>query len=888
MQTTYFTNEFIFKRAIGVSAAIVLAGMACAAQAAGNNPTKAAELTAFSSAPLCFEARTGQPDGSEGFIARGVDCSVLLAPDEANIILGRTKDEGLPHQSKSARAVRLQLVGANPKARMTGLDRMEATANYFIGSDPSKWQSGVPLFARVQASDVYPGVQLVYYANQSAQLEYDFLLQPAAHLEQIRFRVQGADEVRVDDAGNLVLKIDGQEICQHQPSVYQETGGTRTQIAASYHLNQDGTVGFALGGYDRGLPLVIDPVLDFLTYVGGKNLTIGWSVALQGSNIYVAGETLSKNLPTNNPILFTNSAGIATNFERFQGGTAGFGDAFIASYTTNGAPNYFSYLGGRRADGALAIAAAPDGSIWLTGFTDSTDFPITNGILSTNTIKGVLDTNDLYSSLTGPRNNAPGIPPADAFLVHVSAGGTNLLFSTYYGGEGIDEGTGIVLDNSSDVFITGLTSSTNLPGVTANSFQPTNNGSFDAFVAEFSPTGSADPASGYTNTYATFLGGTNLDYGLSIALDSKGDAWVAGVTFSTNFPTANNDVLSNQFSLTLPNQVYKTNHLFADLNSQTNSAHHNTEFHSDAFVSEISPMGTQVPFSTFLGGSNDDVAVHLTIDSSDNVYVTGYTLSLDFPTNVVTTLNFSTSLTNEFPGFTSLTNAFVGATTNFISHAFVTELSQLVTNMIVTNESSMVTNSFTNYVINASTTLGGDAADRATSIALDMNGNVFVIGSAGSTNFFVTNAVIVTNNYFADTNLLTSTNVNRRGVITNYNNLGIVTNNFTFTNMTSTNFTQRFRRSGSNTNDVFIAVLSPGLTNYLRSIILGGPGDNEPNGIAVDPSGDVVYFVGDTTSRTNFTTTTNAGPFTTAQPIYTPGGRPEGFVGRISGILPFP
>lgn len=854
---------------IELSASVVLAGMACAAQAAGNNPTRAAELTAFSSAPLCFEARAGRPDGSAGFVARGVGCSVLLAPDEADIILGRTTDGSLPHQSKSTRAVRLQLVGANPEAKMSGLDRMQATANYFIGSDPSKWQSGVPLFARVQADDVYPGVQLVYYANQSAQLEYDFLLQPAARPEQIRFRVQGADEVRVDASGNLVLNIDGQEICQHQPSVYQETGGIRIRIAASYHLNQDGTVGFALGDYDRSLPLVIDPVLDFLTYVGGKNLTIGWAIALTNGNIYIAGETLSKNLPTNNPIVFTNSAGIATNFARYRGGTAGFGDAFVASYTTNGALNSFSYLGGRRADGALAIAAASDGSVWLTGFSDSQDFPITNGILSTNTVNGVLDTNDPYSSLTGPKNNAPGVAPANAFLAHVSAGGTNLLFSTFFGGEGIDEGTGIVLDNSSNVFITGLTSSTNLAGVTANSFQPTNRGTFDAFVAEFSPANPGDPSS-YTNTYSTFLGGTNLEYGLGIALDSKGNAWVAGVTFSTNFPIANVDELSsnyNQFLQGLGTNATETNHLFGfgDLNSQTNSAHHNTSFHSDAFVSEISPLGTNVLFSTYLGGSNDDVAVHLTIDSSDNVYVAGYTLSLDFPTNVATGLIFTNIVndTNDFPNGT--TNIFVGGTTNFISHAFVTEL---VPGQI-----------YPDYVIGASTTLGGDGADRATGINLDANGNVYVIGSAGSTNFFVTNMVILTNSFLG-------IQTNRHGRITNY--VGIVTNNFTFTNMTSTNFTARFRRSGANTNDVFIAVLSPGLTNYRESIILGGPGDNEANGIAVDPSGDVVYFVGETTSRTNFTTTTNAGSFITVQPVYTNGARPEGFVGRISGILPFP
>jgi hypothetical protein len=441
----------------------------------------------------------------------------------------------------------------------------------------------------------------------------------------------------------------------------------------------------------------------------------------------------------------------------------------------------------------------------------------------------------------------------------VSAGGTNLLFSTYYGGQGIDEGTGIVLDPNNNVFVTGLTTSTNLP-LTANAFQPTNRGNFDAFITEFSPN-PADFASGYTNTFSTYLGGTNTDFSLSIALDSKGDSWIAGITFSTNFVWTNTVELSNNFATTLPNQI-ESIHIFDGLNSQTNSAHHNTSFRSDAFVSEFSPLGTNLLFSTLLGGSNDDAAVHITIDPSDNVYVAGYTLSRNFPTNVATGLVFTNivSDTNDFPNGT--TNVFVGATTNFLSHAFVTELVPGAT--------------FPDYVIGASTTLGGNGADRATGIALDANNNVYVIGSAGSTNFFVSNVVILTN---LDLNV---GNTNRHGVITNYTGLGILTNNFTYTNLTSTNFTGKVNRGGVNTNDIFIAVLAPGLTNYLRSIILGGPGDDEPNGLAVDPSGDFVYFVGATTSRTNFATT-NAVQFN-----FPKGSRPAGFLGRISGLQPFP
>lgn len=824
----------------------LLVALAAAARAASDN--SALQLTAFSSAPLCFEARPSSTDGSAGFIARGIECSVLLGPNEADIILGKAADETIPHQPRSTRAVRLELVGANPRAQMSGIDRMAATANYFVGNDSSKWQSGLPLFGRVQVSDVYPGVKLVYYANQSAQLEYDFVLQANSHPEQIRFRVQGADKVRVDDAGNLVLKIDGQEICQHAPEVYQERDGTRTLVSASYHLNQDGTVGFSLANFDRSQPLVIDPVLDFLSYIGGRRFTIGWAIALTNGNVYVAGETLSKNMLTTlgltNVIVPTNS--VSTNF---QGGRGGFGDAFIASYTTHGSLNYFSYLGGRTADGALAIAAVGDDSVWVTGFTDSRDFPINNGTLASN---------PLFSSLSGPTNNAQAIPPADAFIAHVSAGGTNLLFSTYLGGNGIDEGTGIVLDTSNDVFVTGLSASTTNFPVSTNAFQPITHGSFDAFVTELSP----DPADlpfGYTTNYSTLFGGTNLEYGLGIALDSSNDIWICGITFSTNLWITNYGELVTDFVTNVSSEI-ESNHVFNGLNSQTNRPNHSSGFHSDGFVTEFSTTSGEVMFSTYLGGSNDDAAVHLAIDPSNNVYVTGFTLSRNYPTNIATGLIFTniTTDTNDFPSGT--TNIFLGATTNFISHAFVTEL--------VPGK--------TNYIIGASTTLGGDRSDRATSIALDGNGDVYVIGSAGSTNFFNTNVLILTNAN------ITPTNISKHGVITNVAGIGFLTNNFTFTDLTSTNFVRRAHRSAGNSNDVFIAVLSPDLTHYVRSIILGGPGDNEPNGIAVEQDGSAVYFVGATTSRTNFATT-NA-----VQNIYIKGARPMGFVGGINGLQPLP
>ena len=509
----YSSAKAILARRISFSIACVVASAALGVRGVENTVARSAAVSKLASAPLYFESNAGQVDASAPFIARGNECSVLLAPTEAQILLGKFSDQDAPIVPRS---VRLQLVGANPAAHIAGRELMSAKANYFIGNEPSQWHAGIPLFSKVRVDEVYPGVQVIYYANQSAQLEYDFILHPGVAPEQIHFHITGADSVQVDAAGNLVLKIDNEEIRQHQPVAYQEVHGARTPVAASYHLNADGTVGFALGQYDHSLPLTIDPVLDFLTYLGGKKLELGHGIAVDGSgNIYVAGETLSTGLPTLNPIQFG-----ATNFAKFRGGNNAFGDAFVAKYDNTGALQFLTYLGGKTDDGAMGIVYDTVGNaVWVTGFTDSTNFPLVN---------------PLRSHLTGQNKNANSVLPVDAFICKLDPSGSTLLFSTYFGGNSLDEGFAITADADGSIYVTGLTSSTNLPVMPPNAFQTNLSGMFDAFVTKLSGSGGV-----YENTYTTYYGGTNVDYALGITVDSSFDAWITGITFSADLPWTN-------------------------------------------------------------------------------------------------------------------------------------------------------------------------------------------------------------------------------------------------------------------------------------------------------------------------------------------------------------
>jgi hypothetical protein len=374
---------------------------------------------------------------------------------------------------------------------VSGVDEMSGKSNYFIGNDAKKWHTNVPRYAKVKYTGVYSGIDLVYYGNQQ-QLEYDFVVAPGADPRRIQLGISGARRISCNEDGNLVLTMDEGEILWHKPVVYQKHGGTRQEIATHYAINAKNRVRFEVGDYDSRRPLFIDPLI-YSTYLGGSAYDYGSGIAVDGAgHAYVTGWTTSANFPTMNPL------------QPASGGLY----VFVAKLNPAGsALVYSTYLGGGADEGG-GIAVDSSGNAYVTGLTESTDFPTMN---------------PLQPSFGGV---------SDAFVAKLNPTGSALVYSTYLGGSGIDNGTGISVDNSGNAYVTGYTFSANFPLMNPLQATPGGGGYGDAFVAKLDSTGSA-------LVYSTYLGGSGDDYGAGIAVDSPGNAYVTGSTDSNDFPTMN-------------------------------------------------------------------------------------------------------------------------------------------------------------------------------------------------------------------------------------------------------------------------------------------------------------------------------------------------------------
>ncbi len=653
--------------------------------------------------PLSFEANQGQADARVKFLLHSSGYTLFLTSDEA--VFSSRSDKAKDVTSRAGRllrpgpagpvtksALRMKLVNANPAAKVTGADPLPGRSNYFIGNDPKKWHSNVPTYAKVKYERIYSGVDLVYYGNQG-QLEYDFVVSPGADPRRIQFDVRGAKHISRDRHGNLVLQTAAGEVRWRKPTVYQETSGARRVIAAHYDIKHKNRVGFEIADYDLQSPLFIDPLV-YSTYLGGSDLDVGGGIAVDRSgNAYVTGYTFSTDFPTVNPVQPENGGG-------------GYSDAFVAKLNPSGsALVYSTYLGGNNYDQGVGIAVDASGNAYVTGYTISTDFPTMNPVQPT------------YAG-----------GQSDAFVAKLNASGSALVYSTYLGGSGDDDGLGIAVDSSGNAYITGQTSSDDFP--TKNPLQPTSAGGMggDAFVTKLNTSGSA-------LVYSTYLGGSDDDGGFGIAVDGLGNAYVTGGTASTDFPTKNPLQPANAGDNGLPIPAW------------------------DAFVAKLNASGSALVYSTYLGGSGDDQGFGIAVDGLGNAYLTGHTKSTNFPTMnplqasnggnydaFVAKLNPSGSalVYSTYLGGSGLDQGF-GIAVDGLGDAYVT--GQTTSADFPTMNPVQAANAGGDYdafvtKLNASgsalvysTYLGGSSDDQGFGITTDSSGNAYVAGKTNSTNF---------------------------------------------------------------------------------------------------------------------------------------------------------
>ncbi len=574
--------------------------------------------------------------------------------------------------------IRASFVGSNANPQVISGGLMEYKCNYFLGNEPAKWHTDVPNYEAITLKDIYPGIDLKYAGDGNGQAAYEFVVAPGADIAQIKVEYDGAEGTSLFADGRMILRTKlGDLIVPFQTPAFGILSGT-----ATFSRSPEYTTTSNFNGSSRQAMGTLAVGLTYSTYLGGINEDIGYSIAVDSTgSAYVTGSTNSSDFPTASPL----NGG-------FNGGN---NDVFVTKLSSDGnSLVYSTYLGGPNGEFGSSITVDLAGRAYVTGLTYSSDFPMAYPFDGSYKSGGDVfvtklssDGNSLvYSTYLGGTNDDVGyaiavdlagsayvmggtsssnFPTAnpfdggyngggDAFVTKLSPAGNSLVYSTYLGGTGYDQGYDIAVDFAGSSYVSGRTSSSDFP--TASPFDGSSNGNNDAFVTKLGPAGNS-------LVYSTYLGGTNEDFGRDIAVDLAGSAYVTGDTRSTNFPTAN------------------------PLDGSYNSG-------GDVFVTKLSSDGNSLVYSTYLGGTNDDVGYAIAVDLAGSAYVMGGTRSFDFPT------------ASPFDG-----------SYNGSSDAFVTKLSPGGTRLIY------------------STYLGGTDSEEGYAIAVDLAGNAYVTGCTESSNF---------------------------------------------------------------------------------------------------------------------------------------------------------
>jgi pimeloyl-ACP methyl ester carboxylesterase len=686
---------------------------------------------ALHSSPVMFIENVGQFADGARFQVRGGDKTIWLAEDGLWVTVAEPPaqpspaSEGAPHpasrppdgrrpaslavaepgESSEVRSVniRLSFSGANPHPRLEPFNRLETVVSYFIGNDPAQWRAAVPVWGGVRYRDLYPGIDLEI-TGEGGHLVQRLVTRPGANLSAVRLRVEGADAVTPTPSpaavaspnlvgragweqglllrtalGDFTLPLLQVEEGIVKPALVQQVDRLAFEVAHPFTAgNETGSAPLSMTHPQQTVSLL------YAGFLGGSGWDEGRGIAVDAAgNAYVTGFTWSRNFPA-----------VVGPDTSYNGGDY---DAFVAKVNPSGTGLvYAGFLGGSDIDEGNSIAVDADGNAYVTGGTISRNFPAVVGPDTShngdydafvakvnpsgtglvyagflggsdidwgNSIAVDADGNAYVTGRTDSRNFPAVVGPdtsyngsRDAFVAKVNPSGTGLVYAGFLGGSNWDVGSDIAVDADGNAYVTGRTDSRNFPAVVGPDTSY-NGGDYDAFVAKVNRSGTA-------LLYAGFLGGSDIDWGNSIAVDADGNAYVTGGTLSSDFP-----------AVVGPDTSY-------------NVGNH------DAFVAKVNPSGTGLVYAGFLGGSNWDVGSDIAVDADGNAYVTGGTLSSDFP-------------------------AVVGPDTSYNGSrdAFVAKVNRSGTALLYAGF------------------LGGSDRDWGSSIAVDAAGNAYVTGYTGSRNF---------------------------------------------------------------------------------------------------------------------------------------------------------
>lgn len=700
----------------------LIAGIQILLQTAGRCETAGGQTrvaTNYNSIPLHFEINAGQAHPQVKYLTHGGGYTAYFAPRELFLALDMTSNtvspsDGRPERLKGAKSrnggfgiVRIAFEKASYKGGLSSEEPLPGRVNFLIGNDQSAWHSDLPMFGRLHYQELYPGIDATFYGTRK-QLEYDFTVSPHADPNLICLRFEGADSIRLDNAGNLIFGILGHETQFAKPTIYQIINGTRREISGGYQLNGS-RVNFQIAEYDPSLPLVIDPVMSYSTFLSGNGQSEIRDLAVDPTgHAYVVGTTA---------VAMTNFISPGALQINYAGGSC---DIFIAKLNPDGtALEYLTYLGGNKFDFANCLAIDNAGNAYIGGDTTSANFPVTNAIISTagpniggsvNLEEGFIakiNTNGsrlIYSTYIGLQNfntEIDGIT-ADAagYTYATGSPGTNGLgpltkipvnqtgypvavyklgpsgeagFTTFFAGTTtstaeITDGFGIRIDAQSNIWVDGPTTEPKLP-VTPDAFQSSfGGGNDDAYVLKLS-------SNGQTNLFASYLGGNKADSAFSIGIDQSGNIYIIGGTLSANFPTTN------------------------ALQSAFNGGDNNTS--EDGFVTKLN-SSAQIQFSTYIGGAGNDSVSATATQPNGDILIVGQTGSIDFA---------------PYANYGSVNHGGLDG--------YVAKLDS------------------TGTVLKNFAYLGGTGSDSANGVGVDADQNVYIGGYAGSSDFQITSTNVL-------------------------------------------------------------------------------------------------------------------------------------------------